>query len=492
MLHKFLTCSLWLFTCLFVSTIVVYGKKNPQQIEASRKQILSDLKVLSVEFSEVRQTPSMIMMDVKNGAYPKTTAAALLGKYLELRTGTDNLAAVRNPVLRNNTEVAEFQQYFKGIKVQHGNYKALIKNETVQFFNGAWFDVPLSLSTQAGITEAQALEYAKASVKATKYAWEEMQELLQRTTNLQQKQVLQRELNEYLPKGELVIVEDFTKTGIAVMRLAYKFNIYATNPLSRGWVYVDAQNGKILLYDSILKDLGGKNNPQPPSVNATVQTRYAGTQVIKTKQISGNDPNSGLPLVSSHPTNEVYTPGSPTYVLIDDTRGNGIETYDLNGIGGLPLSIAGIYSQGKSFTDADNNWTLAEHHRSPGNEGAMELENDDIAWDAHWGAEVVYDYWLAKHNRLSFDGNNAKIKSFIHYGPAYDNAFWNGTAMTYGDGSGTAAAGFKALTSLDVCGHEIGHGVCSYTSDLVYASESGAMNEAFSDIWAACIEHFAM
>jgi Zn-dependent metalloprotease len=199
-----------------------------------------------------------------------------------------------------------------------------------------------------------------------------------------------------------------------------------------------------------------------------------------------------LPIVSSHPGSEVYVPGGLTYVLIDDTRGGGIETYDLNGVGGLPLSVAGIYAQGKSFTDVDNNWTQAEHHRSPGNDGALEAENDDIAWDAHWGAEVVYDYWLAKHNRLSFDGNSAKIKSFIHYGPAYDNAFWNGSAMTYGDGSGPTAAGFKALTSLDVCGHEIGHGVCSYTSDLIYQSESGAMNEAFSDIWAACIEHFAM
>ncbi len=70
--------------------------------------------------------------------------------------------------------------------------------------------------------------------------------------------------------------------------------------------------------------------------------------------------------------------------------------------------------------------------------------------------------------------------------------FWNGTAMTYGDGSGQQAGGFKALTSLDVCGHEIGHGVCSNTSNLVYANESGAMNEGFSDIWAACVENFAI
>ncbi len=105
---------------------------------------------------------------------------------------------------------------------------------------------------------------------------------------------------------------------------------------------------------------------------------------------------------------------------------------------------------------------------------------------------MVYDYWKAKHNWLSYDGKNAKIKSFIHSGLGYDNAFWNGSSMTYGDGSGPEAAGFKPLTSLDVCGHEIGHGVCSSTSDLIYASKSGAMNEALSDIWSSCIEYFAI
>lgn len=491
MLHHLLKCSLWLFTFISLS-LGLFGQKNPQTIEASRKKILSDQKVSAVEFSPERQTPSMIMMDVKNGGYSKTALNDVLGRYLEARTGMDNLTVARNTILRNDLEVIDLQQTFRGIKVEHGKYKALLKNGIVQFFNGAWFDVPSNFSTKPVITEAQALNFAKSSIHAAKYAWEEIQELLRHATNAQQRMALQQELNEYLPKAELVIVKDFTKAGVAVLRLAYKFNIYATRPLSRGWIYVDAQNGKILLYDSILKDFNEKKNPSPPSVNATVQTRYAGTQIIKTKQISGNDPNSGLPIVSSHPTNEVYVPGGLTYVLMDDTRGGGIETYDLNGVGGLPISVAGIYAQGKSLTDVDNNWTLAEHHRSPGNDGALEAENDDIAWDAHWGAEVVYDYWLAKHNRLSFDNNNAKIKNFIHYGPAYDNAFWNGTAMTYGDGSGPAAAGFKALTSLDVCGHEIGHGVCSYTSDLIYASESGAMNEGLSDIWASCIEHFSM
>lgn len=477
-----------------LSVSFAFSQKTPQQIEDLRKKVLADPKVKAVQISEERQTPSLIVLK-EHESYSKDQASAALANYLNLRMGVDNLSPVKQTKLNSNFEVVAFQQYYKGIKVDHAGFKALIKNGQVVFFNGAWFDVPASLTVQPMLNENAALTRAKATVGAKKYAWEHVQELLEKNKgNAAAKAALEKDLNEYLPKGELVITKDFTRKGTAEMRLAYKFNVYAVEPLSRSWIYVDATDGKILLVDKIIKHVGNPSGtPAPTSVSATVQTRYAGTQTIKTKQISGNDPNSGLPLLSSHPTTELlYIAGSPTYVLMDDTRGNGIETYDLNGLGGLPLSVAAVYTQGKSFTDMDNNWTAAEHHRSPANDGVFEAENDDIAFDAHWGAEVVYDYWLAKHNRLSYDGNNAKIKSFVHYGPAYDNAFWNGSVMTYGDGSGPTAAGFKALTSLDVCGHEIGHGVCSFTSDLVYASESGAMNEGLSDIWAACIEHFAM
>ena len=114
-----------------------------------------------------------------------------------------------------------------------------------------------------------------------------------------------------------------------------------------------------------------------------------------------------------------------------------------------------------------------------------------MAW-MHIGAQKWCMIIGRVHNRFSYDNKNGAIRSFVHYGPAYDNAFWNGSVMTYGDGSGTIAVGFRPLTSLDVCGHEIGHGVCSFTADLVYESESGAMNEGLSDIWAAGVERFVV
>jgi Zn-dependent metalloprotease len=96
------------------------------------------------------------------------------------------------------------------------------------------------------------------------------------------------------------------------------------------------------------------------------------------------------------------------------------------------------------------------------------------------GSRKTYDYWTSVHGR-SFDNAGAAIKSYVHYSSNYDNAYWNGSVMTYGDGTY-----FDILTSIDVAAHEIGHAICSNTANLAYQPESGAMNEAFSDIWGAC------
>ena len=457
--------------------------QSSKAIEA-KQRIMSDAKVSGFVISSERKTPSFIALQSKSATYSKAELKPVLSNYLGVRAGIDD-PKMDKQTTTGDVEVVEFQQYFKGVKVDRAKFKAHFKKGSVDLLNGAWYDIPSATSTTPTLTKSQALVFAKKRVGANVYMSDLIQKNIDATADVKVKEALFKEMQQSAPGGELVFIKNFNKTSTAEVRLAYKFNIYAAAPLSRSWVYVDANNGEILLIDAIIKHV----NEAPAnavSIPTMVQTRYAGLRNIQVKQISGNDPNNGLPLVSSNPF-EIYVPGAPTYALIDDTRGNGVETYDLNGIGGLPISLP-VYSQAKSFTDVDNNWTLAEHKRG----GAVESENDDFGWDAHWGAGVVYDYWGAKHGRLSYDDQNAKIRSFIHSGLAYDNAFWNGSVMTYGDGSGTAAMGFKPLTSLDVCGHEIGHGVCQFTADLVYAKESGAMNEGYSDIWAACIEYFAI
>ncbi|UAY52317.1 M4 family metallopeptidase [Ferruginibacter albus] len=242
------------------------------------------------------------------------------------------------------------------------------------------------------------------------------------------------------PVPELVIMQDYY--GDEGLVLAYKFDIYAVKPLSRNIVYVSAVTGKVIYKNPLIHHA---------NANGTADTKYSGTKNITTDSRFGS-------------------------YRLRETRGiaSGIETYN--------MKKGTNYNTAVDFTDGDNNWTNAEFNNA----------NQDIgALDAHWGAETVYDYWLNKHNRKSWDGNDAKIKSYVHYDNAYDNAFFDGNEMNYGDGSYPVPGGFKILTTLDICGHEIGHGVCSSTCDLVYSRESGAMNEGFSDIWASCIEHYA-
>ena len=108
------------------------------------------------------------------------------------------------------------------------------------------------------------------------------------------------------------------------------------------------------------------------------------------------------------------------------------------------------------------------------------------AVDAHVYAGVVFDYYKKVHARNAIDGAGGAMLSTVHFGQAYDNAFWDGTGMSYGDGGQL----FKPLSAgLDVVAHEFTHGVTGATSNLNYQGQSGALNEAVSDIFGVFIEH---
>lgn len=113
---------------------------------------------------------------------------------------------------------------------------------------------------------------------------------------------------------------------------------------------------------------------------------------------------------------------------------------------------------------------------------------DAVLNQAHDHAGITYDYYSARHNRDSYNGAGATIISSVHYKQGYVNAFWNGTQMVYGDGDGVQSS---PLTVLDVVGHELTHAVTSSSSNLTYANESGALNEAMSDIFGSSIEAYA-
>ncbi|MEI5101451.1 M4 family metallopeptidase [Streptomyces sp. PmtG] len=153
-----------------------------------------------------------------------------------------------------------------------------------------------------------------------------------------------------------------------------------------------------------------------------------------------------------------------TYQVTDSGRGSH-KTYDLNhGSSG-----------GKLYTDADDVWGTGK----PAN-------TQTAAVDAAYGAGLTWDYYKSVHGRSGIKGDGKGATSRVHYGNAYVNAFWQDSCfcMTYGDGEGNA----KPLTSIDVAAHEMTHGVTSATGNMEYSGESGGLNEATSDIFAAAVE----
>lgn len=515
-----------------------------QQPEELERNLRNSKEVSYFEMNPKLGSPSFISFNKGAGVAAQNTEA-IIRRHYGLKTGEEKLVLLATTTLKSGMEVRKYKLVYNGIPVEHSAYIVNIQQGEIASIHSEAYRFGSGAGIQPAIGEEAALQRALAFVNARHYAWQALEgdnQLAKANPGLVEK--FSQMKQDLQPKGKLVFAKNVYGNGLA--RLAWKFDIYAAEPISRQYVYVDAETGKILLSDAIIKHSNRLNEaiqnnkgkelkkiPAPAripapvratrtapelqmpfmaaSVAGTAQTRYAGTRNIFTTKVTvgltgTTDPNNGiLPLTYSGIDPRIPVTSASVYILKDDTRGNGVETYDMNGVGGLPLSIPALQIAALAFTDIDNNWKnetglltrqdLIRGLTSNGTLGADEAFNDDYAIDAHWGAEMVYDYWKVRHGRLSFDNNNGLIKSFVHFGPAYDNAFWDGATMTYGDGSGTslpvsATGSFRPLTSLDVCGHEIGHGVCSFTADLVYESESGAMNEGLSDIWGAAIENF--
>ena len=159
---------------------------------------------------------------------------------------------------------------------------------------------------------------------------------------------------------------------------------------------------------------------------------------------------------------------APSFTLTDTARG-GHKTYDLNG---------GTNGTGSLFTNSTDVW---------GNGQATNRET--AAADAHYGAAVTWDFYKNELGRNGIRGDGVAAYSRVHYGDAYVNAFWSDQCfcMTYGDGTGN----LKPLTSLDVAGHEMSHGLTASTAGLRYSRESGGLNEATSDILGTAVEFYA-
>jgi len=112
--------------------------------------------------------------------------------------------------------------------------------------------------------------------------------------------------------------------------------------------------------------------------------------------------------------------------------------------------------------------------------------SDDAVDEAYEGAGATYDLYFEVYGRNSIDDRGMRLDSSVHYGKAYDNAFWDGTQMVYGDGDGKLFGRFTR--AVDVIGHELTHGVTAREANLDYSDQPGALNESFSDVFGSLVK----
>lgn len=365
------------------------------------------------EKRNVKEPPSLVVFDASQ-SYSLQNSSQIFKEVLNPspQTSFTTLKQEQDPLGFTHQKM---QQYFNGVKVEFATVTLSSKNGMVQTLNSFYSPIADDFSVTASITGPQALNSAMAHVGATKYMWQNASEAA---------------LADYQkPTGELVIfpaMKNISETN----RLAYKFDIYATAPLYRADVYIDAKTGQFIFEN---KRIHHANVP------ATGTSLYNGTVSFTADNASG------------------------PYRLRQTADGNGIQTFDMNN-GTNYNNAVDVTSSSTSFT------------------------SNPTGVQAHFGAERTHKYFSQKHGRNSYNNAGAIIKSYVSYSSNYVNAFWDGSRMTYGDGDGV---NYGPLVSLDICGHEIAHGVTEYSANLVYSYQSGALNESFSDIFGESIEKFA-
>lgn len=320
-----------------------------------------------------------------------------------------------------------FVQTFEGAAIENSMLIVHVKSGKLVSISGEIVtEFPASISAAApakAISPKDAVQQAIRYVGAAKYMWqEEDMEALYKEQKKDAKATL-------YPNAEKVWYYSGDGLNPSKMELAYKIDIYASEPESRAYYFVSVSNGEIV---------GIKNRIHTTDAPATAYTLYSGQQPIMTDKT-----------------------GTNSYRLRDYTRGNGIITL-----------------QAKKKQDFTNNSTVWN----------MPTPNQN-GLDAHWGVTQTYDYYMAVFGRNSIDGNGMALYSYVNKGGFLykDNASWDGNAMNYGKRSKSQ----NGVTGIDVTGHELTHGVTQHTCNLVYSGETGGMNESMSDIMGKNVQFHA-
>ncbi|MEV0010159.1 M4 family metallopeptidase [Streptomyces sp. NPDC051840] len=370
-------------------------------------------------------------------------------------------------------ETVRLQQKYKGVPVLGGQYVVRMDKKngkrTVTGTSGKYFTRLKLDSLEPKVTEKKAIERAVGAV-LSQLAPGPLRKPAGDDEAQETKSTLKGSADglTILPQGEGVLTRLVTVTGVSPVD---------GQPVKQN-VYVDAHSGFPLLQYSAIKTFGATGTDTPAGAGATgavpdqASTAAAQELVVKgtgkryngeTAEVNLYRGTDGALQTIDYGFRDASTPGGGAMLATYDARGREAAT------------ASGLWPSGIKTFRPDTP-ELGEDYTNSG------------AVDAHWGAHQVYDYYKSNFGRKGLDDNDGYIYSLVgvvNGGQPFNNAFWDGSKMVYGQGGGDYRT-FSADT--DVVGHEMTHGVVEHSANLVYAGQSGAMNEALADYFGNAID----
>ncbi|MFF8481066.1 M4 family metallopeptidase [Streptomyces antibioticus] len=423
---------------------------------------ISAVTLLPSPSGAAQQTVSVVGLAAGKDA-DKLAAAAIqaLGKHprdARISKGM-SFSAVSTLVDPDGTTHTRLDRTYKGIPVLGGDLVVHLKRD------GAWKGIsqtlgaPLDLASRASVAADRAVAEALAPRDGL------------------------RGISGVQADGEPRLVVDATG---GAPRLAWEVTTTGTQrdgTPSRLATYVDAAGGKVIRDVQQIRSLRATDVSKAPAASGDAtasQDRKAFDEVKARQKASGGSlqgvPATGRTLYGGDVELGVV-PVAGGYVMQDPAHGWSFTTDMLNLSDGPLCSTEGYCWNGVPVTS----------DTAVFGDGTTDAR-DSAAADAQYGTDVTWDYYNDVHKRQGIWDIPVGSYNRVHYQHEYVNAFWEGEKMTYGDGDGVE---FGPLTSLDVAGHEMSHGVTENTARLAYFGEAGGLNEATSDIFGTMVEFYA-
>ena len=453
-----------------IATQPLVGQSSIQSIPYLQKRTSMLPSGLTVKTSDAG-LPTMIEGTLPTPQYPtlKTVEErafqylSAVSKVIQIQKPSDEFVIKSIETDERGQTHIRMQQVLSKIPVWGSEIIVHEKEGQITLFNGIYFPTPSVKKLEPSILNTQAETLVRADL--------EKKTGFKTLPDAAKEQIGGEQL-----RSELVIFHKNEQRGAE--RLTWHVVAYP-NVLHRYEYFIDAENGAILdSYHSsctISGHLSGIDETEKKNVAPKISENTAGANLDVSNRtvLDGAFTATALDLLNVSRTINTYQVGSK-YYLLDASRSmynpsslmpnkpiGAIQTFDYNN------SDDGPYSY---ITSTNNSW------------------NNPKAVSSHYNAGTSFNYYRTTFNRNSLNAKGGTITSFINVtdgGQSMDNAYWNGEAMFYGNGS---QAFLPLARGLDVAGHEISHGVIQNSANLKYQNESGALNESFADIFGCMID----